>query len=121
MNKAKQDKIIMALLTEPTKRQACKKAGISETMLYHEYLKNPEFLRAYRRAVKDTIEGATRELQGAMLASARALKAVVNNPGEKTQDRIASARIILDYGMRLTEQLDIIERLEELEGASYEK
>ena len=121
MDKAKQDKIIMALITEPTKRQACKKAGISETMLYHDYLKNPDFMQAYRQAIREHIEATTRELQSAMLTSAKALKAVVNNPKEKTQDRITSARIILDYGMRLTEQVDIIERLEDLERASHER
>lgn len=120
MDKKKQEKIIMALLTEPTKRGACKKAGISETMLYHNYLKNPEFVEAYNMAVADFLESATRELQGAMLTSAKVLREIVTDTNEKTPDRIASARIILDYGLRMTEQMDILQRLERLEGGENE-
>lgn len=120
MDKKKQEKIITALLTEPTKRGACKKAGISETMLYHNYLKDPDFLGAYNQAVNDFMESATRELQGAMLTSAKVLRGIVTDETEKTVDRIASARIILDYGLRMTEQVDILKRIERLEGGENE-
>ena len=42
---------------------------------------------------------------------------MVEDNGLDTQPCISAARSILEYSMKLTEQLDILDRLDELESA----
>ena len=58
----RQQKAIQALLTSPTKAEAARAAGVGESTL-RQYLKDPEFITAYREAVRELLESATRQAQ----------------------------------------------------------
>ncbi len=107
-------KVINALFSNPTNRQAAASLGISERALYN-FKTTDKFKTAYRAAVKEILEGATRAAQSAMPDSIEILRRIAGDPDENAQTRTQAARLILEYGLKLTEQINIIERIEEIE------
>ncbi len=82
---------------------------------------NPEFQEEYKKAFAGLVEDATRQAQQALSPALSTLKEIVEDSGEAAPARVSAARSILEYGMKLTEQLDIIERINALEGAVKER
>ncbi len=111
----KQNKVLAALLTSPSKAAAAQAAGISPRTL-RDYLADPVFQAEYRRAFAGLVEDATRQVQQAISPALSTLREIVESGDENAQARILAARTILEYSMKLTEQTDILVRLEELEG-----
>lgn len=107
-------KVIEVLLLSPTNRKAAEKLGISERALYN-FRQNAKFKTAYRAAVREILEGATRTAQSGMASSVEVLRHIAEDPEENAQTRTQAARLVLEYGIKLTETMDIIERLEEVE------
>ena len=101
----KQQKALLALLTNPTKEKAAAAAGITSKTL-RGYLADPEFQAE-----------ATRQAQQAIAPALSTLREVVEDSGEGSQFRISAARSILEYSLKLTEQNDILAKLKELEKA----
>ena len=115
----KRQKALLALLENPTKEAAAKAAGITSKTL-RGYLNDPEFQAEYKRAFAGLVEDATRQAQRAIAPAISALREIVESEGENAQARISAARSILEYSMKLTEQTDILARLESLEEAQNE-
>lgn len=111
----KQQKALLALLTNPTKEKAAAAAGITSKTL-RGYLADPEFQAEYRKAFAGMVEDATRQAQQAIAPALSTLREVVDS-GESSQFRISAARSILEYSLKLTEQNDILAKLQELEKA----
>ena len=114
--KPKQQKALLALLTNPTKEKAAAAAGITSKTL-RGYLADPEFQAEYRKAFAGMVEDATRQAQQAIAPALSTLREVVEDSGEGSQFRISAARSILEYSLKLTEQNDILAKLKELEKA----
>lgn len=95
-------------------------AGIGESTL-REYRKDPEFLKRYNEAFAGLIQDAARQAQKAILPALSTLREIVEDENENTQFRIQAARSTLEYALRLTEQLDILGRLQALENAAREE
>ena len=112
----KQQKALLALLTNPTKEKAAAAAGITSKTL-RGYLADPEFQAEYRKAFAGLVEDATRQAQQAIAPALSTLREVVEDSGEGSQFRISAARSILEYSLKLTEQNDILAKLQELEKA----
>lgn len=112
----KQLKALQALLTEPTKAQAAKKAGINESTL-RRYLSEPAFKKAYRDEFSRLVEDASRQAQKALSPAIEVLRDIAQNTNENSNARIAAARGLLEYGLRMTELTDIIKRIEAIEEA----
>lgn len=112
----KQQKALLALLTNPTKEKAAAAAGITSKTL-RGYLADPEFQAEYRKAFAGMVEDATRQAQQAIAPALSTLREVVVDSGESSQFRISAARSILEYSLKLTEQNDILAKLQELEKA----
>ena len=106
---------LQALLTQPTKKDAAKEAGVSARTLT-EYLADAEFQQEYKRAFADLVTDATRQAQKALSPAITLLLNVVNDENETAGNRISAARSILEYGLKLTEFNDILQDLEALEG-----
>ena len=103
------------LLTCPTKKQAAAAAGITDRTL-RTYLADPGFQAEYRKAVAGVVEDATRQAQDALNPAITALRCIVEDEGEKSGNRIAAARTLLEYGLKLTEFNDILRDLMDAEG-----
>lgn len=112
--KPKMQRALLALLTQPTKEKAAAVAGITSKTL-RGYLADEEFRREYRRAVSGLVEDATRQAQQAIAPALSTLREIVEDTDKNAPYRISAARSILEYGLRLTETTDILDRLDELE------
>ena len=58
---------------------------------------------------------ATRQAQQAISPALSTLREIVEDKGEDAQARISAAHAILSNGLKLTETVDILNRLQELE------
>lgn len=115
----KQQKALVALLTQPTKEKAAAAAGITSKTL-RSYLYDPEFLAEYRKAFSDLVEDATRKVQQTLDPAVAVLREVMEDESENGQVRVSAARSVLEYGLKMTEQTDILNRLQDLEAAMQE-
>lgn len=80
-----------------------------------EYMKDPEFSERYRKAFGDLVQDATRQAQQALALAISTLTEIMGNADEQATARIQAARSTLEYALKLTEQTDILEQLQELE------
>lgn len=108
----KQSKALAALLTQPTKEKAAAAAGIGLTTL-KRYLDNPEFQREYQRAVFGLVEDAAAQAKQSLNPALSTLREIVENSDANDQARIQAARSLLEYGLRLTEIVDILRTIED--------
>ena len=116
---AKKQKALLALLTNPTKEKAAAAAGITSKTL-RGYLADPEFQSEYKKAFAGLVEDVTLQTQQALAPAVSTLREITEDETENSPARISAARSILEYGLKLTEQTDILTRLEELEAANDE-
>ena len=110
----KKEKLLAALLTSRTKKEAAKAAGISERTM-RTYFDDPEFRAAYKQAA-GIMDRATRQLQQNLTAAIDRLDAIVADDEETSANHITAARTLLDYGLKFTEFNDILRELESTEG-----
>ena len=78
-------------------------------------MKDPEFLDRYREAFGNLVQDATRQAQQALALAISTLTEIMGNTDEQATARIQAARSTLEYALKLTEQTDILEQLQELE------
>jgi hypothetical protein len=111
---AKQEKLLLALLTEKDVKTAAEKAGVGEASAYR-WLKEPEFVSEYRRLRRDAVEQAASQLQNAAGDAVATLRKNLScgNPNAE----ISAAKIILEQATKAVEILDLTERLEKIEDA----
>ena len=112
----KKQKALIALLTQPTKEKAALAAGITSKTL-RSYLDDSEFQLEYQKAFAGLVEDATRKVQQTLEPAVAVLQEIMEDSDENGQVRVSAARSVLEYGLKLTEQTDILTRLKELEAA----
>lgn len=110
----RQQRAIQALLECPTRRAAAEKAGISESTL-RSYFQNPEFVSAYQQAAREALEHATRRAEAAAGEAVDVLRSIMSDDNELAGPRVSAADKVLGYALKLTEQNDILSRLDKLE------
>jgi len=108
------EKLLVALLTSRSKKEAAAAAGIAERTM-RTYFEDPEFCQRYREAFAGVIEDATRQAQALLMPALSTLQTVMEDEEIPAQARITAAKSIIDYSLKLTEQADILEQLRELE------
>lgn len=108
------EKLLAALLTSRSKKEAAAAAGIAERTM-RTYFEDPEFCQRYRQAFAGVIEDATRQAQALLMPALSTLQTVMEDEEIPAQARITAAKSIIDYSLKLTEQADILEQLRELE------
>ena len=109
------EKALSALLTNKTKQEAARAAGIAPRTMTM-YLSDPEFQAAYAAAFKNLVTEATREAQTTLSPAICVLRAIMEDEEENTGARIAAARTLLEYGLRFTEFTDILTELQAITG-----
>lgn len=115
----RKEKALKSLLTCRTRAEAAEAAGIGESTL-RGYLREPEFQARYREAFGELVQDATRQAQQAIAPALSTLREIVEDENAGAKARIMAARSTLEFALRLTEQLDIISRIEILEHAIKE-
>lgn len=115
MAKLNKEKIALNLLTYPTLKETAEKSGISEATLYR--LRKDAGFQAILKSVKNEIfNDAMQKAQGYTLEALEVLRNVMKDEDATDSSRVSAARSILDIGITLFEDENIIQRLLELEG-----
>lgn len=109
--------IVAALMSSPTLEAAAQQCGMSVRQLY-DRRKDPDFTRKLTAAQDDALSGTVRYMQRHTATAAETLVDICNTGNE--QNRLNAARTLLEQTARLTEIVDVIERLEKLEGLNDE-
>lgn len=94
--------------------------GISPRTL-SRYLADPEFQAEYKRAFSGLVEGATRQAQRNLEPAVNTLQEIMQDREQNGQIRVSAARSLLEYSMKLSERMDVLERLDKLEESLKRK
>ena len=109
------DAILQALLTTRTIREAAASLKLSERTIYN-HLEDPAFKARYQLAQSDLHRGAVNHLRELQHSAIDTLASVMKT-GSRDRDRLAAAKLILEFNARYAEIQDIQERLQLLEAA----
>lgn len=109
----RQEKAIVALMSEPTVGKAAKKAGVGTRTLERWIAEDEAFVAAFRKARRRALERAVAQLQHDATAARKALRRNVKCGDPHAE--IRAARSILDYGFKGEELFDVVALLEEAE------
>ena len=116
----KQARALAALLSEPTQAAAAKKVGISARTM-RRYLAEPDFAEAYQQAHTQLVENATKQIQRGLSSAVDTLYEIATDKNAGKTARVSAARALLEHGLRYTEAVNILERLQALEAKEMEK
>lgn len=108
------DKIISGLLSCTTIREAAKSAGVSERTVYSR-LKDPEFNRKLAEERRRLWKGYATSLQGKLGRAIQTIAEIMDNEETPPQVRLNASAEIIRSGMRITELVDVVERVDALE------
>lgn len=114
IKQTKDEKIIAALIANATIRAASAACGVSETQIYAR-LRIPEFKARYDSARRELLERNTAALQGHLGAAIETMGQICRDEGASPQVRLNAADCIVKNSLKLTEQVDILTRLQKLE------
>lgn len=106
----------MALLNNPTVRDAAKAAKVSESTFWR-YLREPAFIARYRAARRDSVEHAISQLQTDAAHAARGLREIGDDTTAPASARVTAYRAIIEQAIKGVELNDLMERIERLEEA----
>ena len=104
----------MALLSTATVTQAARESGLSPNTIYKR-LKDPEFSKRYYMARLEMLKSHVAELHGYLGGAIDTLGQIMENKDVPPQTRLNAAESIIRNCLKLTEQADIMDRLESLE------
>ena len=106
--------IIIALLSEGTVSRAAERLGCSVDTIYKRQ-KKPDFQELYSQAKSEQIKTAAAKLQRFTVSAVDVTLSIMADKEVNPATRLQAAQTILSYSLKLTEQVDIIERLDALE------
>jgi len=112
---SKDERILSALLTCNTIKEAAAMTKVSEKAIY-DRLKNEEFSSRYNEAKANIIKQSATFLQGRVSNAVRVIDDIINDPSVNPQSRIYGAKSIIELSLKMTEQADILDRLTALEN-----
>ena len=111
----KQQKALVELTRQPTIKDAAKAAGCSYSAL-RDWLKNDsEFQTAYRAIMSEQLEDVSRQGQQSMSNALSVLAEISEDALAGGSVRVAAARAMLEYGLRLKTAVDTEARLTAIE------
>ena len=118
MSTGTRDRIMAALLSTVTEKQAAEAAGVAPRTV-RAYLADKDFSDEYEARRKALVKDATENLQRALASAVDTLREIVDLGSYA--ERMNAARLILEYGVKYTELYDVAARLEALEDAVKER
>lgn len=102
------------MLTYPTIREASEATGIAEPTIYLK-LRDENFKMKYNEAKRQILENTVTFLQTKLQQATATILNIMNDVEVSAQTRLNAARSVFDYCIKLTEQTEILERVEALE------
>lgn len=113
--KVTDEAIISALLSCPNNVQAAAACGITREQLYRR-IRAPAFKDKMREARAEILENATRALQTATSGAVDTMVSIMQDKANSAQVRLNASESIIRNCLRMTEQNEILQRLDELEA-----
>ena len=110
-----EEKIIWALTQTTTVAAAADLAGCAQSTIFKK-LNNPDFKKRYRQAAREKLKDSTAALQADTVAARATVREIMDDKKNPPKVRLKAAELILRHGADLTEKVDILEALDELEG-----
>lgn len=113
----KKMKVLETLVTCGTKKETIEKCGIAPATL-DKYLRDPEFASLFQELRIEGLKENYRFVQANVRDAIDRLVEMVNAEAGDISDtvRLNAINSLLQYSFKITEQMDILERLEILEG-----
>jgi ribosomal protein S15P/S13E len=111
---AKQEKAVVALLSEPTIKSAAQLVKVSEITLIR-WLREDTFKDAYQEARREATKQAIARLQQASSEAVDTLRDVMNTRSAQPGARVSAAKTVLELSIKAVELEDLAQRIEELE------
>ena len=112
----KEDIILNALLAYPTIKQASEATGVAEPTIYLK-LRDSKFKQRYNEAKTQMLNNTVMFLQGKLQEATATIVDIMSDNENAPQVRINAARSVFDYCIKLTEQTEILTRIEVLEAS----
>lgn len=114
MKEKTRERILAGLLANTTVTATASATGISEATIYR-YLKNDDFKLEYEERRRAMLADNCHALQAGMSKAIEELVAVIDDDDTSPQVRLNAIDMLLRHSYRLTEQIEIMERLDKLE------
>lgn len=115
MLKKKQIELISNILQSPSLAEAIKKTGVAASTAYRWHSSDKEFIAELNRVKQETLESVTVYLQASLVRCSDELMDIVKDKEISPQIRINAISLIFQNARALTEQIDILKRLTDLE------
>lgn len=106
--------IATALIQRGSIVAAADELQCSKRTLYSR-MKTPSFQELYSKAKTELLKSATAKLSNSITGAVDVLTTVMNDPETPPQTRVNAASNVIQYAVKLTSTVDILERLEALE------
>lgn len=106
----------MALLNARTIKEAAQIAGISESRMY-EYAREPTFQKRLCAESSAALKVASKHLAENAGSAVAVLCEVMEDESNPVQARVAAADKVIGHALKVSERVDVLARIEELERA----
>ena len=116
---ARQERLLAALLSTSTIREACAVADVAERTARSWMKEDPTFRKMLRIARSEAMDVAVAKLADLAAKAVQTLGKLLDSDAEGI--RMYAAKAILDFGPKLTEHVDLCERIEALEAAAAKR
>jgi hypothetical protein len=115
VNRARQDRMIVAILEHSTQEKAAAALGISTVTLWRS-MQKPEFVEAYRKARRKAFSQSVARLQQASNAAVGTLLRVMTDQEAPAASRVRAADVVLQTALRGMQIEEIEARVAEFDG-----
>jgi len=116
----KKERAIIALIEEPTIREAAKVAGVGQTTLYRWLREDENFQNDYREARRQVVQKAIGALQRATGDAVKTLQDVMRDAEAPASARVSASKTVLEMAIKGVELEDLEARVGRLEEAIRE-
>lgn len=113
---AAQERALTALLSERTILAASQAAKIPYRTMTR-WLADEEFKAEYQQRLDELVEAASSSLKRSLSGAVDVLREIAEDGEAPPGARISAARTLLENGLRYTETMDVLRRLEDIENA----
>jgi len=115
----KQEKFLLARLSNGTVEEASEQAGVSIATGYR-YMKDEKIKEAHRQLVRRTMQTVTGRLQYESLKAVNVLSEIMDDEEAPYYSRVEASKTILDMAYKGYELEDVLQRVEKLEDFQEE-
>lgn len=119
MPKNNYEKAVAALMAAPTSKEAARALGIGESTL-RAYKSDPEFAEMYEAARRELLDEGVRSMQAKFSEAVETVCRIMRDEGAPPSVRLGAANSIINGCVRLTDEVERMERAAKSRRASRE-